>query len=115
MIEPKDNDYYPDIDRFDENNVFKIHLPKPIPGGMYRELYRKGIIPKKDLVKGRYYLGDCRNASVAMWNGHEFVYIRHKMGGSFPEDINHIEDDNGFDLFIPLRETIPTEAQRIKY
>lgn len=111
----KDDEYFPKIDNFNEDNIGRIRLPKPIPGDLYKELYRKGIIPKKDLKKGRYYLGDCRNASVAFWNGHEFVYMRNKFGYKFPEDINHLEDDDGFDLFIPLKEIIPTEEQRIRY
>lgn len=39
-------------------------------------------IAKKDLVKGRNYIGRCRNADVALWTGKEFIYIRNKFGGS---------------------------------
>lgn len=113
----KDDEYFPKIDRFDEDNIFNIgRLPNPIPGDAYKELYRKGILSKKDLVKGKYYYGKCRNAKVALWNGHEFVYMRDFWGRSFfPEEINHLEDDNGFDVFIPLKEVKPTEEQRVKY
>ena len=111
----KDDEYFPKVDKFNEDNLYYIKLPKPIPGDLYKELYRKGIIPKKDLKKGRYYFGDCRNASVALWNGYVFVYMRNKFGYKFPEEINHLEDDDGYDLFVPLKEINPTEEQRIRY
>jgi len=111
----RDNEYLPKIDKFDEDNIWVIKLPKPIPGDLYMELYRKGILPKKDLEKGKYYFGKCRNADAALWNGHVFIYMRTKFGHKFPEEINHLEDDDGFDLFVPLKEIIPTEEQRIRY
>ncbi len=61
-------------------------------------------IAKKDLVKGTYYFGRCRNTNIALWTGKEFKYYRYKMGGYTAEDINHYEDDNGYDLFYPLKE-----------
>jgi len=114
--ELKDNFYYPEIEQFDEKTIYSIKLPKPIPYAIYNELYKKGIIAKKDLRKNTYYRGKCRNASVALWNGFEFIYVRTKFGSSFNEDIKHPEDDNEYDLFIPLRiEENPTDEQRIKY
>ena len=111
----KDLEEYPKVEKFDEKTIWGIHLPKPIPGSLFKELYDKGILPKKDLIKGGYYIGKCRNADVALWNGYEFVYMRDKMGAHFPETIFHLEDDNGFDVFIPLKITKPTDEQRIKY
>jgi len=114
--ELKDNFYFPKIEKFDENTIYQIKLPKPIPFGMYNELYNKGIIRKKDLVKNQYYHGKCRNATVALWNGFEFVHMRYKFGAFLRDEVNHLEDDNGFDLFVPLRiEENPTDEQRIKY
>lgn len=63
---------------------------------------RCGAIPKNELIVGRTYKGSCRNASEAVWLGDKFEYQRYKFGDTFPEKINHFEDDNGFDLFIPL-------------
>lgn len=59
-------------------------------------------IPKKELVIGKTYNGFCRNASEAVWNGKVFTYKRYKFGDTFDEDINHYEDDDGYDLFIPM-------------
>ena len=53
---------------------------------------------------GKTYIGECRNASEAVWLGDKFEYQRYKFGETFPEKINHFEDDNGYDLFVPLRE-----------
>jgi hypothetical protein len=67
-------------------------------------LIRCGAIPKKDLIVGATYLGDCRNANEAIWNGEKFVYKRKKFNYVFDEEINHFEDDDGHDLFVPLKK-----------
>ena len=59
-------------------------------------------IPKKDLVVGKTYGGECRNADTAVWNGKVFTYKRYKFGDVFDEDINHFEDDDGYDVFVPF-------------
>lgn len=68
--------------------------------------YEAGVIKKEDLEDGAYYWGTCRNASIARWDGKEFWYIRQKFGSTFAESINHLEDDNGYDLFIPLKKVV---------
>jgi len=50
--------YYEGIDKFNEDNLYKIYLPNPIPKKMYRELYQKGILSKNKLEVGKYYLGN---------------------------------------------------------
>lgn len=62
------------------------------------------MIEKKKLVVGECYVGRCRNAYVAQWTGKKFVYIRSKFGNLFLEEINHPEDDDGYDLFVPVRK-----------
>lgn len=56
-------------------------------------------IPKDQLEVGARYRGKCRNASEADWNGEKFLYLRHKFGSSFIEEIECPEDDRGFDVF----------------
>ena len=77
------------------------------------ELYQKyvipnfircGAIPKDKLIKGKTYFGSCRNAETAVWLGDKFEYTRHKFGASYQEKINHFEDDDCHDLFVPIRE-----------
>jgi len=96
---------YPEIDKFDEKTIRRIHLPIPIPNELYKELYSKGILKKEQLEVGKTYLGKCRNADKALWTGTVFIYKRLKFGFTFDEEINHLQDDeDGSDLFIPLKE-----------
>ena len=69
------------------------------------EIIRCGAIPKKDLIPGRTYLGECRNASKAVWDGEKFTYTRVKFGFSYKESILDFEDDpgDGYDVFMPVK------------
>lgn len=66
--------------------------------------YQDGMIAKKDLVDGAWYKGHCRNAEFAKWQaaGHCFVYEREKFSMKYTETIQHPEDDDGFDIFVPI-------------
>ena len=66
-------------------------------------LIKCGAIPKNDLIVGKDYIGNCRNSGIAKWNGEQFEYNRTKWGFSYKDKINHFEDDNGFDLFVPIK------------
>ena len=89
-----DEDDIPDIPVVSKEDYDNIIIPNII---------RCGGIPKSELVIGRTYVGSCRNASEAIWNGKTFTYKRYKFGDTFWEDINHFEDDDGYDLFIPIK------------
>lgn len=96
------------------NDVKDIpHLPKPIEDYQYEILFKNGVLKKEELKDGKYYLGKCRNANVAKWDeqGKCFWYMRNKFGCTFPEKINHLQDDDGFDLFVPLKEVEPNENE----
>lgn len=99
---------------FWDNSTTRIdinHRPKiPI---MDKELYDKhvipglirlGAIPKENLEIGKTYEGYCRNATKAVWLGTQFEYDRYKFGYTFKEKINHFEDDNRADLFVPYKK-----------
>ena len=80
-------------------------LPQAPPdfwGLICEKLIEKGAIPKKDLVVGTTYIGVCRNSDEATWLGDKFEYIRYKFGTQYKDTINHFEDDDGYDLFVPL-------------
>ena len=79
-------------------------LPNPLRPYHIDALIRCGAIPKKDLIVGETYYGNCRNATKAIWLGDCFEYIRHKFNDKYPEKINHFEDDNGYDLFVPIEK-----------
>ncbi len=59
-------------------------------------------IAKADLEHGAYYVGRCRNASIARWNEKKqvFVYYRNKFGHVFLEEIKCPDDDILFDVFV---------------
>lgn len=59
-------------------------------------------IAKKDLVIGAKYNGICRNSYEAVWNGQVFEYKRYKFGFFYDDVINHYEDDDGYDVFVPF-------------
>lgn len=60
------------------------------------------VIPKNELIVGNTYTGNCRNAESAKWNGKTFEYMRYKFGSTYLEEINHFEDDDGYDVFVPM-------------
>lgn len=64
------------------------------------------ILSKAELEDGVTYEGNCRNASKAVWNAEKqrFIYMRFKFGDTFEEEINHPEDDDGYDVFKPFRK-----------
>ena len=67
-------------------------------------LIRCGAIPKRKLRVGVTYIGSCRNADEAVWNGRKFEYRRYKFGEWYDDTINHFEDDDGYDVFVPIIE-----------
>ena len=69
-----------------------------------KNLIRCGAIPKEQLEVGKTYLGTCRNFSKAVWNGIEFEGKRYKFGMWQDDTINHFQDDNGYDLFVPIKK-----------
>ncbi len=71
---------------------------------LIKEYLEAGAIAKEDLIPGAWYIGQSRSANVAQWfpkTGFEF--IRHKFSGSYIDHINHFQDDDGYDLFIPFK------------
>lgn len=67
------------------------------------KLIEQGAIPLHLLETGKTYIGFCRNASEAVWLGDKFEYMRTKFGTTFPENINHFQNDDGYDLFVPVK------------
>lgn len=103
------------VSKMDINKIKNIQLPNPLRKIHYDILYDIGVLRKEQLIDGEYYEGFCRNADVAMWDEKEncFWYMRHKFGSVFAEKINHLQDDNFYDLFIPIRRVIPKDDEKI--
>ena len=83
--------------------VPKVAYPDFYKDVIVKNLIRCGAIPKSHLIVGETYYGSCRNAEYAKWNGEEFVYKRYKFGSFYKDLVNHFEDDDGFDLFVPIK------------
>ena len=74
---------------------------------LIKEYLEAGAIAKKDLVSGGWYIGQSRSTNIAQWFPKTgFNYIRYKLGGSFVDNINHFQDDDGYDVFIPFKLVI---------
>lgn len=65
----------------------------------------RAILPKAELVDGAYYVGRCRNATVARWSAEFdcFFHWREKFDQIFVEDIKHPVDEDYFDVFRAVR------------
>lgn len=61
------------------------------------------MLSKAELIDGEYYVGKCRNSTVARWDGQlqKFFHWRIKFGHHFIEEIRHPEDEAHFDVFEP--------------
>lgn len=90
----KSPDDIPDIPVYKSNEEKEFYINK---------LIEFGAIPKDNLIKGKSYIGNCRNATQAIWNGEKFIYQRTKFNYSFNESISHFQDDDYYDVFIPIK------------
>lgn len=97
---------YNDVLEYWKNRKPSIPIvkPKDYENIIIPNIIRCGGIQKDKLETGKTYVGKCRNASKAVWLGNEFVYMRYKFGYTYPEKINHFQDDDGYDVFVPLKE-----------
>lgn len=89
--------------------ILDAELEYPLPKEFNLSKYTDTVaIAKQNLKDKTYYFGLCRNAHIAVWDakGDTFWYIRIKFGSFFTEEIKHMEDDEGFDVFIPMHEVL---------
>lgn len=89
-------DFVPDVPVMKNKEDYENYVVK--------NYIRCGAISIDKLEDGCTYYGHCRNASEAVWNGHKFTYMRTKWGYTYPEDINHFQDDDGYDVFVPIKK-----------
>ena len=69
-----------------------------------KNLIRCGAIPKSELEVGKEYIGSCRNAEKAVWNGKRFEYQRYKFGDWTKGTSPHFEDICDIDVFVPIKD-----------
>jgi hypothetical protein len=70
---------------------------------LVKEYLEAGAIAKEDLIVGAWYAGTCRNTYMAQWTGKYFRFIRDKFSGSYIDTLNHFQDDDGYDVFVPIK------------
>lgn len=65
----------------------------------------RALLSKDRLVDGTYYVGRCRNATIARWSAthNTFFHWRIKFTQMFIEEIKHPTDENYFDVFRAVR------------
>jgi hypothetical protein len=64
-----------------------------------------GMIPKDQLVDGQAYIGQCRDAHVAIWNAERdtFMITRFKWGREVADTVDYPAASNTrWDVFIPI-------------
>jgi len=60
---------------------------------------------KKENMEEGWYLGFCRNADQAFWNGKKFMHLRYKFGWMW-DTIEHFDDvkEIRLDGFVPVEK-----------
>ena len=95
------------LDKMDEEELSWIEVPqcyhKDEEIFVQDTLINHGAIPLDKLKVGKTYVGFCRNTSEAVWKGDKFVYPRYKWGNTYNEEINHFQNDDGYDVFVPVK------------
>ena len=71
------------------------------------------IMPLEEMVTGRVYKGSCRNAEYAYWTGEHFLHIRYKFNMDYIEEIDHAENEEYHDVFLPFEEVNPCRHEEL--
>jgi hypothetical protein len=90
--------------------LYNFYKENEIPHNVPRDYnvndwYDKGVIRGEDLKHGKYYIGKCRNAVIGRWDANKQVmwHMRYKFG-FYADNVNYLDNDNGFDLFVAIKE-----------
>ena len=83
---------------------FEFETPVPSKYDTEADYYAKGVIRKKDFVDGAVYRGESRCTDEATWCAERnmFEYKRTKFGETFTDVVDALEDDRGYDVFLPV-------------
>lgn len=103
------------LSRSDALPPVNLRLPANASQADLELAYAAGLKRRHELVDGAYYLGHCRNASVARWSGQAqmFVHWRHKFGQRYLEDIAHPADESRYDVFVATVQVEPLPGEAI--
>ncbi len=96
---------------WDTLKEFKTHsdvpkLPLVLTDYIVNKLIECGAIPLNELKDQHIYYGDYRNSCFGIWNSKQKVFKikRFKFGVYYFDDCNHFQQDDGYALFVPIRE-----------
>lgn len=90
--------------QLDDNDIeFPLINNPELRKWMENKFIELSALPKDKLEIGKYYYGASRNTDEAMWNGNTFEYEVHKFGFTYKDNINHFQDDDGYDVFVPIK------------
>lgn len=83
-------------------------LTHPIKKEALEEAYKLGMLKKVDLEDGTFYFGCCRNTETAQWskadNCFKYTRLGHFPGDEYEDTVEHPEDDQGSDIFVPIKK-----------
>ena len=87
-------------------NKHNINHQVPREFDIEKDYYAKGVIRGEDLKHGNYYIGKCRNNHIGRWDATNKVmwYQTYTFGHYVRDNVNYLDNDNGYDLFIALKE-----------
>ena len=90
---------------YDKLKDMGIHTIVPREYDVEKDYYAKGIIKAEDLKDGHYYLGKGRNCTYCKWDAeNKLMWHKRYKFGWMTDNVNYIDNDNGFDLFIAIEE-----------
>lgn len=92
-----------DVYEFMRDNKIPRHIPREFD--IEKDYYTKGVIRGEDLKDGHYYIGKARNFTYGKWDaGNKLMWHQRYKFGYRKDNINYLDNDNGFDLFIAIKE-----------
>lgn len=98
---------YPGLEP-DDLPAVREHIAAIIESRTHDERTGRPILPRDQLVHGRYYKGRCRHATIARWNAEEqcFYHWREKVDFIYIETINYPADETEpwWDVFDVVEE-----------
>jgi len=87
-----------------EKDKYCYFAPIKITKEWLEEKYKKKmLVPVCELENLVCYVGNCRNSELAIWDAEEnsFFYLRYKFGDRFIEQIETVESNSPYDVFLP--------------
>ena len=95
------------------NKLAWQRFSKPVRQEELEQAYQDGMLRKEQLQDGVYYKGISRNTKIAKWSSKDNCFFYIDEIGCI-ENVCHPEDDNSYDLFIPISKTEPNDDEKLE-